>query len=218
MKRGKFIVFEGVGGSGKTTQIELAKKFLQENGLKVLATREPGGVEASEKIRELIFRLRGENLIGPEGQMVLFFAARYLWLNSLVKPALEKGINVITDRAHTSTAAYQGFAEGGDLNQILAISQIVMEGARPDAVIFLDISQETAIKRKEAESERDPFDKQGKDYLKRLIIGYRKMAKEGWGDLKWYTVDGEGTIEEVRVRVSEVLSQIFEMTHFGSVK
>jgi len=208
-ERGKFLVFEGVGGSGKTTQIELARNFLEKKGLKVLVTREPGGVEAAEGIRELIFTLRDKNLIGPEGQMVLFFAARYLWLNSLVKPALADGINVLTDRAHTSTAAYQGFAEGGDLNQILAVSEIVMEGVKPDAVIFLDILPETSIKRREAEANSDPFDKQGEAYLGRLIAGYRKMAQEGWGDLKWYVVNGEGTIEEVKSRVSEILGQIF---------
>jgi len=211
VERGKFIVFEGVGGSGKTTQIELARKFLQEKGLKVLATREPGGVGTAEEIRKLIFALRDKNLIGPEGQMVLFFAARYFWLNSLVKPALADGINVLTDRAHTSTAAYQGFAEGGDLNQILAVSEVVMEGVKPDAVIFLDISPETSIKRRESETDGDPFDKQGEAYLRRLVAGYRKMAREGWGDLKWYVVNGEGTIEEVKSRVSEVLNRIFEM-------
>jgi len=210
-ERGKFIVFEGVGGSGKTTQIELAKDFLEKKGLKVLTTREPGGVEASEKIRELIFALRDKNLIGPEGQVVLFFAARYLWLNSLVKPALTNGINVLTDRAHTSTAAYQGFAEGGDLNRILAVSEVVMEGAKPDAVVFLNISPETSIKRRAAETNGDPFDKQGEGYLRRLIAGYRRMAQESWGDLKWYMVNGEGTIEEVQSRVSEVLSRIFEV-------
>ena len=209
-ERGKFIVFEGVGGSGKTTQIELAKDFLEKKGLKVLTTREPGGVEASEKIRELIFALRDKNLIGPEGQMVLFFAARYLWLNSLVKPVLTNGINVLTDRAHTSTAAYQGFAEGGDLDQILKVSEVVMEGVKPDAVILLDISPETSIKRRAAETNGDPFDKQNEDYFIRLIAGYREMAQEGWGDLKWYMVNGEGTIEEVQARVSEVLTQIFE--------
>jgi len=209
-ERGKFIVFEGVGGSGKTTQIELAKKFLEEKGLKVLTTREPGGVEASEKIRELIFALRDKNLIGPEGQMVLFFAARYLWLNSLVKPALAEGINVLTDRAHTSTATYQGFAEGGNMEQILAISEVVMEGARPDAVIFLEVSEETSIKRRAAETNGDPFDKQGRDYLGKLIAGYRKMVQESWGGLKWYMVNGEGTVEEVQARVSEVLRRIFE--------
>ena len=209
-ERGKFIVFEGVGGSGKTTQIELAKDFLEKKGLKVLTTREPGGVEASEKIRELIFALRDKNLIGPEGQVVLFFAARYLWLNSLVKPALTNGINVLTDRAHTSTAAYQGFAEGGDLDQILKVSEVVMEGVKPDAVILLDISPETSIKGRAAETNGDPFDKQGEGYLRRLIAGYRKMAQERWGGLRWYMVNGDGAIEEVQARVSEFLTQIFE--------
>lgn len=85
-----------------------------------------------------------------------------------------------------------------------------MEGVKPDAVILLDISPETSIKRRAAETNGDPFDKQNEDYFRRLIAGYREMAQEGWGGLKWYMVNGEGTIEEVQVRISEVLTQIFE--------
>ncbi len=211
MERGKFIVFEGVGGSGKTTQIKLAQKFLEGKGLKVIATREPGGVEASEEIRKLIFVLREKNLIGPEGQMVLSFAARYLWLNNLVKPTLEKGVSVLTDRAHTSTAAYQGYAEGGDLGQILAISNIVMQGVKPDVVILLDISAETSIKRRVGGNEGDPFDAQGREYLERLILAYRKMAKTNWGDLRWFVVDGEGSIEKVHKKIAKLLRNIFAL-------
>ncbi len=210
MKRGKFIVLEGVGGSGKTTQIEIISSWLKEKGYKVVTTREPGGIEAAEKIRDLIFRLRDKKLIGPEGQMVLFFAARYLWVEDVVKPALVAGKIVLTDRCHTSTAAYQGYAEGGSLDQIEGISSVVMADVFPDAVILLDVSPSVSIKRRQNNTEGDPFDKEGENYLKKLVDGYRKMAKEGWGNLKWYIVDGERSIGEVTVGIKEILEKILD--------
>jgi dTMP kinase len=211
MERGKFIVFEGVGGSGKTTQIGLAGDFLRKSGFDVLTTREPGGIESAEKIRKLIFSLRDKKLIGPEGQMVLFFAARFLWVNDVVRPALNQGKIVLTDRCHTSTAAYQGFAEGGNLSQIEEISKVVMGDTLPDAVVLLDISSDVAQERRMLDKGGDPFDKEGKGYLERLVLGYRRMASESWGNLRWYKVDGEGTIEEVSQSVAEVLREILEI-------
>lgn len=209
MERGKFVVIEGVGGSGKTTQIEFAKNILQRNGLEVFITREPGGLEAAESIRKLIFDLKGAGLIGAEGQMSLFFAARKLWLQNIVAPNIDKGINVITDRSHTSTGAYQGHAEGGDMNKILKIADVVMDGYKPDAVILLDIDRETSIARRGNDTQGDPFDKEGTEYLDRLIAGYRKMARENWGGLKWYTVNGNETPELVTNSVAKVLNDIF---------
>jgi dTMP kinase len=207
--RGKFIVIEGLGGSGKTTQIDFVSELLTNNGFENIKTREPGGVGAAEETRKLIFELREQKLIGPEGQMVLFFAARNSWMNHLVKPKLDEGISVITDRAHTSTGAYQGYAEGGDMNQILGISKIVMNGYKPDAVILLDICAETSQKRK-VDKEGDPFDKESLEYFKRLENGYRQMAKDGWGELKWYVVDAESDISEVSDRIKNVLEDIFQ--------
>lgn len=181
IERGQFIVIEGVGGSGKTTQIEQVKNILQKNGLSVVTTREPGGLESAESIRELIFDLKDKGLIGPEGQMSLFSAARKLWLHNVVAPNIDKGVNVITDRSHTSTGAYQGYAEGGDMNKILQIADVVMNGYKPDAVILLDIDLETSIARRGNDTQGDPFDKEGQEYLGRLIAGYRKMANENWG-------------------------------------
>jgi dTMP kinase len=208
-ERGKFIVIEGVGGAGKTTQINYASKLLEQNGLNVIKTREPGGIESAEEIRNLIFDLKEKKLIGHEGQMVLFFAARDLWLKNLVIPNLDNGINVLTDRCHTSTNAYQGYAEGGDKAKILKISEIILGDHKPDAVILLDISSETAIIRKE-DKEGDPFDREDKKYLDRLVAGYREMAKEGWGDLKWYLVNGEKEVSKVNKEVKSVLEKIFE--------
>ncbi len=207
---GKFIVFEGIGGSGKGTQIELAKNLLEKNGIKAIYTREPGGIEPAEKIRELIFTLRGKRLIKAEGQMVLFFAARKLWVDGVVAPNLDKGVNVLTDRCHTSTGAYQGHAEGGDQKQILDIADVILGNYKPDAVILLDISKETSIERRGKNVNGDPFDKESSEYFDRLIAGYREMAETGWGGLKWYVVNGEAKPEKVAESIAKVLEEIFE--------
>jgi dTMP kinase len=209
-ERGKFVVLEGAGGSGKGVQIEVAKSLLSNNGLKVISTREPGGVESSEEIRKLIFELRDQKLIGAEGQMVLFFAARMFWVQHKVKPALYRGYNVLTDRCHTSTGAYQGYAEGGDQNQILRIADVVLGTCKPDAVILLDISRETSVKRRGGDTQGDPFDKETPEYFDRLIAGYREMAKTGWGGLNWFVVDAEPKLDVVSESVAKVLEDIFE--------
>lgn len=209
-KNGKFVVMEGIGGSGKGTQIEYAKNLLKKNGIDAVYTREPGGLAPAEKVRELIFNLRDKKLIGPEGQMVLFFAARKLWIDDVVAPNINLGINVLTDRCHTSTGAYQGYAEGGNQKQILAIADEVLGKYKPDAVIFLDISKQTFLKRRAGDVQGDPFDKESSEYFDKLIAGYREMAKTGWGGLKWYIVDGEPEPQVVSESVARVLEEIFE--------
>lgn len=209
MKRGKFVVFEGVGGCGKGTQVKFAKKLLKKNKIKVVSTREPGGIESSEVIRQLIFDLRNKKLIGAEGQMVLFFAARKFWVDRVVKPDLKKGVNIIADRSYTTTGAYQGYAEGGDQKKILSISDVVMGNTKPDAVILLDVSVETSMTRR-SNPNGDPFDKENKKYFQRIIDGYREMAKKKWGGLKWYVVDGEPKAEDVFESVARILEKILE--------
>lgn len=207
-KKGKFIVIEGVGGCGKGTQVKYIKKLLKRNNVNVVTTREPGGFVSSEVIRKLIFDLRDKKLIGAEGQMVLFFAARKFWVEKIVKPNLENGVNVIADRSYTTTGAYQGYAEGGDQKKILEIADVVMGKTKPDAVIFLDVSAEISMKRR-ADPNGDPFDKEDKKYFQKIIDGYRIMAKKGWGGLKWYRIDGEPEKKVVSENIRSVLEKIF---------
>jgi dTMP kinase len=208
-EKGKFIIFEGVGGCGKGTQIKIAENLLKRNGLEVISTREPGGVVSAETIRQLIFSLRGEKLIGAEGQLVLFFGARKLWVEGLVKPNIDCGVNVLGDRCYTSTGAYQGYAEGGNQDQILRIADYVMGEYKPDAVLLLDIHTETSMKRR-SDPNGDPFDKQGKEYFEKIVAGYREMAKSGWGNLNWFVIDGEPEVEAVSESVAKVLEDIFQ--------
>lgn len=209
-ERGKFVVFEGPGGCGKGIQIEIAKTLLLNNGFEVVATREPGGVGPSEEIRQLIFELKDKKLIGSEGQMVMFFTARKFWVDGLVAPNINKGINVLGDRAYPSTGAYQGFAEGGDQEKILKMADIIMRGYKPDAVLLLDISSGTSRERRGKDVNGDPFDRETPEYLERVVSGYREMAKTGWGGLNWFVINGEPEPTMVSESIAKILENIFE--------
>ncbi len=208
MERGKFIVFEGVGGCGKTTQIREAEKYLKAKGVDVLITREPGGVEASEKIRQLIFKLKSEGVANADHQTALFFASRCIWLDALVKPSVSKGKVVLSDRFDSSTNAYQGWAEGGNRDTIERFSEIVSDGFKPDAIILIRVSEDTAMQRKSKDTEGDPFDNEDKAYFGRLVDGYDNMAANGWRDINWYIVDGERDINQVSKDINVILDGI----------
>lgn len=205
-ERGKFIVFEGVGGSGKTTHVQYSGNYLRSLGRNVIVTLEPGGIKEAESIRRLIFKLRSKNLINPDHQMALFFAARHLWIEALVAPNIDRGIDVLTGRSYPSTGAYQGYAEGGNLEAIRAISESVLGKYKPDAIVLLDISAEVAKARNEIQD--DPYDAQGIEYFKKIVFGYREMARQNWSGVPWYVVDTEPPIDEVSVKVKEVLNLI----------
>lgn len=98
------------------------------------------------------------------------------------------------------------------MNKILSISEVVLGKYKPDAVIFLDISYDTMAKRRGVNPDGDPFDLQPREYVERLIAGYRKMAGENWGGIRWFVVDGEGTVGEVASSVAKVLEEIFAVS------
>lgn len=209
-EKGKFIIFEGVGGSGKSTQIGRAKEFLESKGIPTVTTREPGGTHAGEHIRDLIFELKGEGLISGDQQLILFFASRYILVKEIGKPNIESGITILSDRLHPSTGAYQGYGEGADMERILKTADVVLKDLKPDAVILFRISAETALERSRKEEDNDPFDRTTIDYFQKVVDGYEEMAKTDWGDMRWYVVDGEKPIEEVFEEVKKVLLEIFD--------
>lgn len=209
-ENGKFIVFEGPGAAGKGTQINFAKDLLSRNGFGVVTTREPGGTSAGEEIRQLIFKLRGEHLITSGEQMVLFFAARKLLVQEIIKPNQGLGKVILGDRFYPSTGAYQGYGEGGDLKKIEDLIRVGLEGFKPDAVVLLDVSAKVAIARLKKEGNDDPFDRANIEYFERVVAGYREMAGTAWGDLRWYVINGERGIAEVSQSVKGVLENILE--------
>lgn len=209
-ERGKFIVFEGVGASGKSTQIAKAGEYLRSQGIPNISTREPGGVTEAEFIRELIFDLKAKGIINPDQQLAMFFTARYLWIRDL-RGILNQGIAVLSDRCFPSTAAYQGFAEGADLGTIKALSYEVMGDYMPNAIILVDTSAEVAMSRSiDKGDNHDPYDRQQLVYFKDVVDGYRKMAQMHWGNIPWYVVDGEKGIVEVAETIKGFLNEIME--------
>lgn len=208
-ERGKFIILEGPGGSGKSTQLPKAVDYLKKNGINAIETREPGGIAQAELIRKKIFELKGLGLINADQQFGLFCSARAIWVNEVVEPNLAKGKSVISDRSFPASCAYQGYAEGGDRENILNVSKVIMGNAWPNAIIYYDISPETSNKR--SIKGEDPFDDEKLSWTIKLVRGYREMWMTNWGGINWYTVDGENSIPKVSRQTQKVLDEIFSI-------
>jgi dTMP kinase len=149
---GTFIVFEGVEGSGKGTQIRMAREFLEEKGYEVLVTREPGGTELGERLRETL--LDRELTLDARAEALLFAAGRAQHAVRVIRPALEKGKIVLSDRYLDSSLAYQGVARGLGEHDILALSAWATQGLFPDLVILLNIDPEKGLARSQGEPDR----------------------------------------------------------------
>jgi len=166
-----FISFEGVDGSGKTTQVGLLADSLREEGRDVVATREPGGTPAGERIRELLLE-GGE--IAPWTEAALFAAARAQLVDEVIRPALARGADVISDRYIDSSLAYQGIARGLGVERVLELNLLATSGLLPDRTFFLAISPEDTTGRKDAEPDR--IEREGDEFAAIVDQGYRELA------------------------------------------
>jgi dTMP kinase len=166
-----FITFEGVDGSGKTTQVALLADSLRGEGRDVVATREPGGTPAGERIRELLLE-GGE--IAPWTEAALFAAARAQLVDEVIRPALARGADVICDRYIDSSLAYQGIARGLGVERVLELNLLATSGLLPDRTFFLAISPEDTTGRKNAEPDR--IEREGDEFAAIVDQGYRELA------------------------------------------
>lgn len=157
------------------------------------------GFRQLRSIRELIFELKRRELINSDHQLALFFAARKILVDHLIRPGREKGITYLSDRSYSSTGAYQGYGEGRRVYLIENMSKVVMKGCRPDGIVFLDISASTASSR--TMKDDGPFDEPGIKFQGRVIAGYREMAGNSWSGVPWYVVDAEQPFEKVAADV-----------------
>jgi dTMP kinase len=166
-----FISFEGVDGSGKTTQVALLADSLRGEGRDVVATREPGGTPAGERIRELLLE-GGE--IAPWTEAALFAAARAQRVDEVIRPALARGADVICDRYIDSSLAYQGIARGLGVDRVLELNLLATSGLLPDRTFFLAISPEDTAGRKDEEPDR--IEREGDEFAAIVDQGYRELA------------------------------------------
>lgn len=201
--KGKFITFEGGEGAGKSTQVRLLKESLEKDGIKVLLTREPGGTRLAEKIRGLL-KDEFEDPPCDRTELLLFLAARAQLVKNVIRPALEEGTWVISDRFSDSTKAYQGYGRGLDLDLIEKVNQFACEDLKPDLTLLMEVSPEESARRmRKRESATntaaDRIEQAGNAFHERLRLGFIEMAEKEPERIK--RVDASGTIEEVWEKV-----------------
>lgn len=195
MKKGLFITFEGTDGCGKTTQIELLKRYLEKKGYKVVLTREPGAKGLGEKLREILLNYDGD--VSSNCESFLFLADRAQHIDMLIKPSIERGEVVLCDRHTDSTVAYQGYGRGLDLNQIKMLNDIATNGVKPDMTFVFDIDIETAQER--VGKTKDRMESAGIEFFKRVRQGYLEIAKSEPERVK--VLDATQTIETIANQV-----------------
>lgn len=173
--KGKFITIEGTDGSGKSTQIELLMRYLQDKGLDVVFTREPGGTGISEKIREIILDINNKKMTGTT-EALLYAAARSQHVEEKIIPAVNSGKIVICDRFVDSSIAYQGAARGLGADMIMDINSFALHGIMPDLTLFFDLSPEKGILRKKNERELDRLEAEKLEFHNKVYEGYKSLC------------------------------------------
>ena len=167
-----FVTFEGLDGSGKSTQAELLRVRLEVDGVDVVPTREPGGTELGEGVRELV--LHGGH-VGPWAEALLYVAARAQLVDEVVRPALERGASVICDRYLDSSVAYQGVARGLGLDRMLELNLAAIGGLVPDRTFLLELDPSEVAAR--IQRHHDRLEREGDDFRVRAAAGYRELAE-----------------------------------------
>jgi dTMP kinase len=176
-KFGKFITIEGVDASGKTTQIEYLKKFFKTSS-NVIFSREPGGTEAAENIRDILCKGKHDNIL-PLTELLLFNAARYEHFKKLIQPEMAKGNIVICDRFVDSTFVYQCFAGKVSKDAFFTLNNLILGDFQPDLTIILDIDTEIAASRhSNRDTKEDRFESFPKEFHQMVRAGYKKVAEE----------------------------------------
>lgn len=176
-KKGIFIVFEGPEGSGKTTQIKLLSKYLKKQNYDFVLTREPGGTKVAELVRKII--LTTGNTISPLTELLLYESSRAQHVDEIIKPNLEKGKIVVSDRFYDASIAYQGYGRGIDINLVKQLNNIAAQGVKPDLTILLDISVEKGLARVLSGRKKvDRLEQETISFHKKIRCGYLKIAKE----------------------------------------
>lgn len=204
MQKGLFITFEGADGSGKTTQLNNIKTFLEEKGYDVVITREPGALDIGQKIRNIL--LHHDGIVPDKCEMFLFLADRANHVETFIKPAIEQGKIVLCDRHTDSTIAYQGYGRGQDINLLKDLNKIAVNGINPDLTLLFDVSTETAQTR--VGSEKDRMESAGIEFHKKVRNGYLELQKENPNRIK--LINANNSIETVFEDTKNIIIKLLQ--------
>ena len=207
MSKGVFITLEGTEGSGKSTQLKTIEQYLQQHNRRYIKVREPGGTPIAEEIRNLLKTPRNDDAMCDTTELLLMYAARAQLVNTVIKPAIEQGIDVICDRHDLSTVAYQGGGRGMDLSEIKAISKVVLGDFKPNLTILLDIDPIKGMQRPKARGELDRFEQSKMDFFVRVRNTYLECAKQDPNTIK--VVNGDDSIDNVSSHIRQLLDNLY---------
>lgn len=201
-EKGIFVTFEGADGSGKTSVSQGVYQSLVAAGYQVVYTREPGGSEIAEQIRKVILDL--ENVaMDYKTEALLYAASRRQHLVDIIWPALSSGKIVICDRFVDSSLAYQGFARGIAIEEILEINKFAIEDFFPDLTIFLEVTAEAGLARIKNRANLDRLDQESSDFHKKVVTGYQEILK--MFPERFFVFDGMKTIEELVTEITRAI-------------
>ncbi len=205
--RGKFITFEGIDGSGKSTQLRMLANELRVRGFNVLPTCEPGGTPLGRRLREAF--LETEENVAPLAELLLFAADRAQHVNFLVKPALAENKIVISDRYADATFAYQGAGRGFSESIVNQVIELATGGLKPDLTLFFDLSIEKALLRTNnrtgTDEQKNRMDKETAEFYVRVREAYLKIAERE--PERFCTINAEGSTDEVQMRVVKIVTE-----------
>jgi dTMP kinase len=202
---GKFITFEGIDGSGKSTQLRLIAGDLRFRGYNVLTTQEPGGTPLGRRLRETF--LETEETVDPLAELLLFAADRAQHVNFLIKPALTEGKVVISDRYADATAAYQGAGRGFPPETINQVIKLATDGLKPDLTIFFDLPVEIGLSRTNSRNssgiQKNRMDKESSEFYTRVRNFYLETAAKE--PERFQIIDATRSVEEIHSEVLEII-------------
>lgn len=208
---GLFITFEGGEGAGKSTQCRRLKEALEKVGREVILTREPGGTPEAEKIRDLLVQRDGGNWTAM-AECLLFFAARQMHVETLIKPALAAGKIVICDRFTDSTVAYQGYGHGFDIPTIRAIETLTLNGFKPDITFLLDLPVADGLKRSLAQKDKSSGRENTEDRFEKMDVSFHEKLRQGF-----LTIAREDSWRCVVIDATQTADDVFN-TVFSTLK
>jgi dTMP kinase len=205
MERGKFVTFEGIEGVGKSTNIGFLVSALEAAGHDVLVTREPGGTPMAERIRDLVAS-HGDEAMPDVAELLLVFAARALHVNNVIRPALEAGTWVVSDRFTDSSRAYQGGGRGLPAGDIDLLADWVHGDVEPDLTILLDAPVEVGMERVGKRSDPDRFESEQSEFFERVRETYLRLAGNEPG--RFVVVDATQPLDTVKAAINAIANAL----------
>lgn len=199
MAKGIFITFEGIEGSGKSTQVEILADNLLKRGYKTITTFEPGDTEFGKKVREIL--LYPSLIINPLSELLLYFADRVQHLSEKIKPSLSEGLIVISDRFTDSTLAYQGYGRGISLDLINTLNKILLNEFKPDLTILLDLPAEQGLARNRNINKNDKFEFEALSFHNRVREGFLRIAS--LEPERFIIIDATKLVDEIALEIYE---------------